>query len=97
MEIPNSPKFYKPMSDTAMQTPFTIYYTVECSSVPIPLYSTQLSKYVSLFSVMQPDRDLLREELVHRLQERSGLEVDTQANRLPCKLLHGFLHLHLEY
>lgn len=42
MEIPNSPKFYKPISDTAMQTPFTIYYTVECSSVPIPLYLTQL-------------------------------------------------------
>lgn len=46
---------------------------------------------------MQPDRNLLREELVHRLQERSGLEVDTQADGLPRQLLHGFLHLHLEY
>lgn len=69
-----------------------------CEKYQCQSFRTQLhSEPVSLLSALQPDRDLLCEELVHRFQERPGLEVDTQAVGLPRQLLHGFLHLHLEY
>lgn len=44
----------------------------------------------------QKNGDLLYAEALHRLSQRSELEVDSQAQRLFRKLLYGLLHLHLE-
>jgi len=52
-----------------------IYLRQQRSLKPCP--HTVSLKMVPLFSHVQPDGDLLRTELVHRLQERSRLEVDT--------------------